>query len=117
MKTSSTTISNTFLPLILAIFLGAVISILSVLHFKEDVPYEYLTRDPNAIAISPVYTGFLSQLGLFFWAASATTCIICFSLFKRKGILPGFTWFFGFAAILLNRTGSYWILLNPTESY
>jgi hypothetical protein len=50
------------------------ISIILVVHYWGDVPMGDLTRDPNAVSECPPYTGFLSQAGLFFWAASVAVC-------------------------------------------
>ena len=53
-----------------AIFLGTVVFI----HLWHDVPIAQLTRDITAIGGIPAYGGFLSQIGLFCWAASAMLC-------------------------------------------
>ena len=40
-----------------------------------EIPVGDLTRDPaNILGCSP-HIGFLSQLGIFFWSASATICL------------------------------------------
>ena len=53
-----------------AILMGVVLFI----HFWTGIPIGKLTRDPATIGGLPVYTGFLSQIGIFFWAASSTLC-------------------------------------------
>lgn len=46
-----------------------------LLHYGVGVPFGELTRDPVAIAGDPPYTGFLSQIGIFCWAAAAAICL------------------------------------------
>lgn len=51
---------------------GAVlIGIVLFLKAWKGVPSEHLTRDPNAIFDMPLYIGFFSQVGIFFWAFAA----------------------------------------------
>lgn len=52
--------------------MGAVL----LLHYWKGIPIGELTRDPNAVFEGPFYIGFLSQLGIFFWTASAAICIL-----------------------------------------
>ncbi|ESA33373.1 hypothetical protein N836_22050 [Leptolyngbya sp. Heron Island J] len=52
------------------IFLGKVV----FFHLWHDVPIAQLTRDITAIGGIPAYAGFLSQIGLFCWAAAAMLC-------------------------------------------
>ena len=62
---------------ILLIFLTSsfLIGLLLLLRIWKDVPISYLTRDLAYTAEVPFYTGFFSQLGIFFWAGSATLCL------------------------------------------
>jgi hypothetical protein len=46
-----------------------------VLHIWKGIPLSSLTCDPIAIIDAPLYIGFLSQIGIFFWAASAAVCL------------------------------------------
>jgi hypothetical protein len=41
------------------------------IHVNRGISYGDLTRDPNAIHESPKYIGFLSQIGMIFWFATA----------------------------------------------
>ncbi|MBE9009093.1 hypothetical protein IQ250_02605 [Pseudanabaenaceae cyanobacterium LEGE 13415] len=50
------------------------------LHYGSNIPIEQLTKDPVSVGRLPVHTGFLSQVGLFFWAASASLCFFNVSL-------------------------------------
>ncbi len=43
----------------------------------------YLTRDPNTILKGHVYTGMISNLGIFLWSASATVCLITAGLLHK----------------------------------
>lgn len=62
-----------------AILMGVVL----LLHFWKGIPIGKLTRDPAAIDGSPLYTGFLSQIGIFFWAASAAVCMFSAKVLSR----------------------------------
>src|SRR5690606_13806023 len=59
------------------ILLGSslLISIVLLLKAWKGIPTEQLTRDPNAIFDAPLYVGFLSQVGIFIWAATAMICL------------------------------------------
>ena len=46
------------------------------LHLWKGVPFYKLFGDPNSVSRAPFYTGFLSQIGIFFWSASTTVCIV-----------------------------------------
>jgi hypothetical protein len=50
-----------------------------------------LTRDPNTILKGHVYTGMISNAGIFFWSASATICLFTsVFIFKLHGICKSF---------------------------
>ena len=53
-----------------AVFIGAVL----ILHLWKGVRIDQLTRDPAAITGTRPYIGFLSNVGIFFWSATATVC-------------------------------------------
>jgi len=53
-----------------AIFIGTVL----ILHLWKGVRIDKLTRDPAAIIGTRPYIGFLSNIGIFFWSATATVC-------------------------------------------
>ncbi|MFG6096236.1 hypothetical protein SPB21_13330 [Leptothoe sp. ISB3NOV94-8A] len=63
------------------IFLGKVVFI----HLWYDVPIDQLTRDIIAVGRIPVYAGFLSQIGLFCWAAAAMLCFFSASVIENNG--------------------------------
>jgi hypothetical protein len=74
------------LPMGLVLIVSALaFSAVFLLHWTQDVPFGNLTRDPTAIMEAPFYTGFLSQLGIIFWAATAAI-----SLFSATVIAPTF---------------------------
>ncbi|MEM1255018.1 MAG: hypothetical protein AAGI69_21500 [Cyanobacteria bacterium P01_H01_bin.21] len=58
------------ITVISAIFLGEVIFV----HLRYNIPIPELTRDIAALGKIPFYAGFLSQIGLFCWFASAMLC-------------------------------------------
>ena len=62
-----------------AVLIGGVL----LLHFWKGVPISRLTRDPTAIVRVPFYTGFLSQIGIFFWSASAAVCMFSAKVLSR----------------------------------
>lgn len=63
-----------------AILVGVVL----FLHFWKGIPIDKLTGDPTAVGGLPVYTGFLSQIGIFFWSASATVCFFSAKVLSRR---------------------------------
>lgn len=64
-----------------AVILGGVV----LLNLGGGIPMADLIRDPAAIAGMPAYTGLLSQIGLFLWAAAAAICLFCARLASRGG--------------------------------
>jgi len=72
-------------PLVGGVFIisAALIGVVLLLHFWKDIPFGTLTGDPAAIGGDPLYTGFLSQVGLFFWSAAAAV-----SLFSAAVLSP-----------------------------
>ena len=71
--------------LILAItvlFLGAVV----FGRLVGGIRIDQLTRDPASLTHSSVYTGFLSTIGLLFWAAAAAICILGAALITSSGL-------------------------------
>ena len=66
---------------ITAVLLGVVV----LLHLWKDVPMRELTSDPVDLGRGMhVYFGFLSQVGIFFWAAAARVCLFCWSAVRRS---------------------------------
>jgi hypothetical protein len=55
-----------------------------LLHFWVGIPISELTRDPTAIVGEPLYTGYLSQIGIFFWSASAAVCMFSATVLSRS---------------------------------
>lgn len=79
-----------------AILVGAML----FLHFWKGIPIAKLTRDPIAIGGLPVYTGFLSQIGIFFWSASATVCFFSAKVLLRHADLHKLKRFLLISALL-----------------
>ncbi|MEM9808005.1 MAG: hypothetical protein AAF959_22280, partial [Cyanobacteria bacterium P01_D01_bin.56] len=50
------------------------LGLVAYLHVWNNIPISDLTRDVAAIGQLPFYAGFLSQIGILLWAASATIC-------------------------------------------
>ena len=61
------------------IFLGKVV----FFHLWHDIPIAKLTRDITAIGSIPAYAGFLSQIGLFCWAAAAMLCFFSATIIEN----------------------------------
>jgi hypothetical protein len=76
------------------VFVALVLSFLLFLRFNYDISLNDLTRDFSAIAHAPVYTAFLSQLGIFFWAGTATICILSGALLSGNHDLRNYQSFF-----------------------
>ena len=63
-----------------AVFIGVVI----LLRYWKGIPVGRLTRDPSALSGAPVYTGFLSFIGIIFWSATAAICLFSAKLLSRQ---------------------------------
>lgn len=59
-----------------ALSLGAVLW----LRWLSGLPFGDLTRDPAGINETPVYVGFLSNIGILLWAAAAAVCLFAVRL-------------------------------------
>lgn len=70
------------ISLILAVS-AVLVGVVLLLHLWKGVPISHLTRDPTAIIGVPFYTGFLSQIGIFFWSASAAVCMFNAKVLSR----------------------------------
>ena len=68
--------------LISAVLLGSVL----FLHLWKGIPLAKLTRDPLAVGQMPVYIGFLSQIGVFFWAAAIAICLFSSALLAQLAV-------------------------------
>lgn len=80
--------------MIIAFVLGAT----ELIHQYRGIPYEDLTRDPNAISQKPKYIGFVSQVGIFFWFGAVSICIVASTLLNRLTGNPLHIQFFRFFA-------------------
>ncbi len=69
---------NLFQIFALLSFSGLAIGAVFVVHYWRDVPFGNLTRDAVSVLEAPIYTGFLSQMGILFWSAAATICFFVF---------------------------------------
>ena len=54
------------------------------IHVHRGISYGDLTRDPNAIHNSPKYIGFLSNIGMIFWFATAGVLLFCASFVQQN---------------------------------
>jgi hypothetical protein len=83
---------------------GVLIGIVLFLKVWKGMPSEHLTRDPNAIFDAPLYIGFLSQVGIFFWASAAAVCLYSGALLAAgpsNTVTRGFLYSAGLLSMLL----------------
>ncbi len=73
-------------PITIFLLIPTFLILLLVLYFKleYDIDTGFLTRDSNAVAHQPIYIGFVSNLGILFWCASAAIALFTSSLEKNK---------------------------------
>ncbi len=73
------------LPILAAVFAVAsvLLGMVFVFHHTLGIAFGDLTRDPSAVYEFSFYIGFLSQTGIFFWAAAATACLLAGAIFLR----------------------------------
>jgi hypothetical protein len=62
----------------------ALVGVVLLLHWWKGIPFGTMTRDPLAVVGGAFYTGFLSQVGLFFWSAAAAVCLFCATALSRR---------------------------------
>ena len=63
---------------------AAFISGVLILHIWKGISIGELTRDPVGFLGGSFYTGFLSQVGIFFWASSAAICLFSAHILSRS---------------------------------
>jgi hypothetical protein len=63
-----------------SVLLGLVV----FLNGSQGIAIADLTRDPSAIVEAGIHLGFLSQMGILFWSASATVCLLTAAITKYK---------------------------------
>lgn len=71
-------IAWSLVPPLLVMLLAVLINVF------RGITIGYLTRDPNAIGGNTYYAGFISQLGIFFWAGTAAICFFTYLLLRQK---------------------------------
>ena len=86
--------------LLITLLAFSYIGVVVLLHTWRGIPIPELTRDVNAIANIPIYTGFFSQLGIFFWAPTAALCFFTYRILSSTGVPKKQMFFFLFAALL-----------------
>jgi len=60
------------------------IGVVLLLHLFKGFSIGELTRDPVAVLQGSIFIGFLSQVGIFFWAASAAICMFSAYVIPRS---------------------------------
>lgn len=90
--------------LILAIS-SIVIGLMLVLHFWKGIPFSHLTRDPISIGKLSFYSGFLSQVGIFFWSATVAICYFGVTVLRSRPDLQKLRAFLFCSALLSTMLG------------
>lgn len=85
---------------IIIVVSGFLLSTAWLIHRWKDIPIGKLLRDLVIVADVPLYYGFLSQLGIFFWSASASICLFCYAHLPRTATGFGSKNFFLAAGVL-----------------
>ena len=70
------------------------------MNIQRQIPMVWLTRDPNAINGLAFYNGYVSQLGIFFWAGSVAICLFCVAALPRNPDATRLKRFFRASALL-----------------
>ncbi|MEZ5987791.1 MAG: hypothetical protein R3F30_01425 [Planctomycetota bacterium] len=70
------------------------------IHLWKGIPVGDLTRDPVALFAGRVYVGFVSQLGLFMWAATVAVCLFTARITRGRPGLEGRRRFLVVSALL-----------------
>jgi hypothetical protein len=92
------------LGLLLAAYVPASVFIvgLAVVSRLRGIPFSNYTRDPAAIMKVSPFLGFVSNLGVVLWAASAAVCLFtAAALHKRGRVNVGFFLASGFISLVL----------------
>ena len=56
---------------------------ITVISGYYNIPIESLTRDPIAVLGGPAYIGFISNIGILFWAFTAAICLFTSMIHKQ----------------------------------
>lgn len=78
---SRSSLSMVFLIMLLSAFF---VSIVVVIHLFKGIPVGNLTRDFATVAGFPPYICFFSQLGILFWSASASACLLGATIVAKR---------------------------------
>ncbi|MBN2350700.1 MAG: hypothetical protein JXJ22_17820 [Bacteroidales bacterium] len=79
---------------------AVLVGLVYFVHIWKNVPTENLTRDPNSIAKLPFYNGFLSQVGLFLWAATAAITLFYAYILSKQATARKLRIFLGFSGAI-----------------
>lgn len=82
LKNQLKTIQSSLIILFIIVIL--ILGFVTGIHVINDVPLVVLTSDVAVIGEVPIYTGLLSQLGIFLWSATAAICIYSVQFIKEK---------------------------------
>lgn len=64
-----------------------IIAITLWLSSYYEVPYSFISKDPNSIADHKTYYGILSNIGAIFWSFSVAMCFFTYFILKQQNTL------------------------------
>lgn len=85
---------------LIVIVSASLICVIVVLHYWKQVPFGVLTRDAASTIDFPIYTGFLSQVGVLCWAGSAAVCLFCVNMVTKNQAGSEIKYFFLVSGLL-----------------
>lgn len=107
-RTLSSQLRSIF-PLLMALYIPILLTlgILVVINLQTGIKIAVFTRDPLQITNAPFYYGFVSNLGILLWAASAAVCLFSFAIIYKDGLNGEWPTFLLFSGLLTS-----WLLLD-----
>ncbi|AUT00305.1 hypothetical protein CLI64_07860 [Nostoc sp. CENA543] len=74
--------------------------VLITVYLTTDLNLAHLTMDQAAVAGTPPYIGFFSNIGILFWCACAAICLFSFVILKIVKQSPQYSNFFLYSGLL-----------------
>ena len=90
---------DNFIYIIMLILSGVVFLTLFLLNYFLNVPLYVLAQEPTTVGNLPIYAGFLSQVGIFFWAGAIAINFMAYYI-VRKSIHTQLKYFFLYVILL-----------------
>ncbi|WP_392339324.1 hypothetical protein [Moritella marina] len=77
-KRSAQILSSTY------IVLAGLLFSITMISYYYDIPISWFTRDPTVVLHGPSYVGFISNIGILFWAFTTAICLLSSIIRKQK---------------------------------